>query len=48
MTYRKLQARKECFLCDEVRPLRKSHIIPNFFRRWLAREMGKEPRFFNG
>jgi hypothetical protein len=47
MTYRKLQARKECFLCDEVRPLRKSHIIPNFFRRWLAREMGKEPRFFN-
>lgn len=45
--YRKLTPLERCLLCGEDQPLLKSHVVPKFFRRWLAKELGQEPRFQN-
>jgi hypothetical protein len=45
--YRKLESLSGCILCGEDKPLLKSHVVPKFFRKWLAKELGEAPRFQN-
>lgn len=45
--YRRIKPLPGCLLCAEDKPLVRSHVVPNFFRRWLASELGVQPRFQN-
>lgn len=45
--YRKLNPLPRCILCGEPKQLVLSHVVPNFFRRWMAKELGEAPRFQN-
>lgn len=45
--YRTLKPLTTCLLCSESKPLVNSHVVPHFFRKWIAQESGLEPRFHN-
>lgn len=47
MGYRKLVPLSACLLCGAAKPLVRSHIVPNFYRRWLRNELGEHPRFLD-
>lgn len=45
--YRVLESLPGCLLCGEAKPLLKSHVILNFFRKWAAKQTGVQPQFQN-
>lgn len=45
MSRRRIEKLSGCVICEHNKPLLKSHVVPNFFRRWLAVELGFQPRF---